>query len=107
MWTSFGLKQTVIKIWSNLMTVTIVTTQKVILLNHEVTLKAKMKEKLMKKLLGTKIKIFISIKKNIKWLKNPPAASNTKKKNIVVHLPGVKQLARDLKFPIDCWSFFS
>lgn len=43
-----------------------------------------------------------------KWYKESctPSNSRTLRRNIVLHLPGVKRVARDAKSIIDCWMLF-
>lgn len=40
------------------------------------------------------------------WHANAPRQYRTSSKNIVIHLPGVKKVAKNAKSPIDCWKLF-
>ena len=41
------------------------------------------------------------------WLKHvPPVVGRTRRQNLVTHLPGVKNVARDARSPLECWSLF-
>jgi len=50
---------------------------------------------------------FLGKDKITKWYKNnPPSNVRTRRHNIVLHLPGVKRIARDAKSVLDCWKLF-
>lgn len=51
--------------------------------------------------------IFIGKDGNTMWKKHCPSKRiKTRKENLIRHLPGVKQMAKNAKLPLECWELF-